>query len=172
MSWKMKDTMQVYETIIRSQLIPVPIIRQLGPVDQHMLSNHFPVVPSLKTSFLLYSSPSPKLLGEQQAPGDPALQFFSALVKKLLESFANNTLREKAHAEDSKGEWRKPGQGRTQKEQSSGLPILWVGYGQEIMTQRVKTAAMWSGISHLTSLCLSFLLCKIGIITVPTLQGY
>ena len=68
MSWKMKDTMQVYETIIRSQLIPIPIIWQLGPVDQHMLSNHFPGVPSLKTFFLLYSNPSAKLLGEKQQP--------------------------------------------------------------------------------------------------------
>jgi len=63
-------------------------------------------VPSLKTSFLQYNTPSPKLLGEQQqqAPGDPAIQLFSVLVKKALEGFGSNTLREEAHAEDSEGE--------------------------------------------------------------------
>lgn len=34
------------------------------------------------------------------------MQFFSVSVKKPLEGFGNNTLREEAHAEDSKGEWR------------------------------------------------------------------
>ena len=38
--------------LIRSQLIPVPFIRQLGPVGQHMQSNPFAGVSNLNTSFL------------------------------------------------------------------------------------------------------------------------
>lgn len=135
--------------IIRSQLIPIPIIWQLGPVDQHMLFDHFPVVPKSKTSFLPYNGPSPKLLADQwwQAQGEPARQLFYVCVYTHVKTFLKGLLW-KQHfkrrhvqkgARESEGQ---SGKGRTEREQNSSLLMLQSGYGQKSLDQRVKIIAI------------------------------
>lgn len=172
MSWKMKDTMQVYKTIIRSQLIPIPIIWQLGPVDQHMLSDHFPVVHSLKTPFLLYSTPVPKAHRRAAAAGPrrPSKATLFCIHQKSLEVLWGLHFKKEEHAEDSEGEWGKPRNGKTQSKAAvfNIVSGLWTEkHGSESRNCSHVTCDNSPDFSVLT-----FFLYKIGMVIVPTLQGY
>lgn len=109
--------------IIRSQLIPIPIIGQLGPVDQDMPFNHFPVAPSLKTSFLPSHIPSPKLLADQQKASKKNQQCNSPLYRSKHSWRTGPSLKQhlkgEAQVELNKGEWREVWQ---REDSESGLP--------------------------------------------------
>lgn len=160
--------------IIRSQLIPVPISWQLGAVDQHMPSNHLPVVPGLKTSFLPSNASSPQLLAEQrpQASGDPARRLSSAQVKTCRRtgpSLGSTCYRGAPRGTEQGGGKGGPSKAALRDPNHGLAAVRWLW--TEKQGPVGKITAVRPQINHLTALCLSFLTCKVGIITVPTSQG-
>lgn len=126
--------------IIRSQLIPIPLIWQLGAVDQRMPSDHFPVVPGLQTSFLPYKASSPKLLAEARAADARRPSNATLLCVGQNTPGEQRPLREKHFkdgARESEGESVK---GRAQTGPNNGLPIRLIGRGQKNKDQWVKLA--------------------------------